>query len=256
MRHSTTFASALASVLCVVAAASPAHAAPGDDRWEFAISPYIWLPTVDTELGVEGVPFESDSQTDVADLLNSLDFALMLSAEAHKGRFGVLVDMQSLKLSQEGHLGGPVERETDGELGLFVATLAAEYRVVDEPRFSLDALAGARVLYADVEIDVADGPLGIGFDGGQNETWVDPIVGAKCSYRFTDALALNTYADIGGFGAASDITWQVQATLSYTFNEHFELYAGYRCFADDFERGEFQFDAKLYGPLLGATFRF
>src|SRR5687767_2082636 len=70
-----------------------------DTPWQFSISPYLWLPSVDTELGVEGVPVGAESNSNASDVLDMLDFAMLVSGEARKGKFAVLYDVQYLKLS-------------------------------------------------------------------------------------------------------------------------------------------------------------
>ena len=245
------------ALLCFSArpAAADGGRDPDDGRWHFSISPYLWLPSIDTNLRVEGLPFEAEGRESVGGFFDELDFAFMFSAEARKGRLGVLFDMQTLTVSQDSTLQAPTPRDADTELTAFIATLAAAYRVVDAPRFSLDAVAGARVQYADVEIKVTPGALGGGFEAGQHETWVDPVVGARCIFWPTDRWSLSGYADVGGFDVSSKLTWQLHATVGYWFNDHFELFGGYRYYADDFERGDFKFDVDLYGPVVGVTFR-
>jgi hypothetical protein len=65
-----------------------------------------------------------------------------------------------------------------------------------------------------------------------------------------------SYTFIGGFGAASRLTYQLVGTVAYSFNDHVALQVGYRLFADDYEHGAFKLDAKLYGPIVGLTFSF
>src|SRR5687767_4887667 len=58
LMHSMLVRMALVGV--VFACALPARAAE-DDSWKFAIAPYLWLPSVDTEFGIDGVPLEFDA---------------------------------------------------------------------------------------------------------------------------------------------------------------------------------------------------
>ena len=61
---------------------------------------------------------------------------------------------------------------------------------------------------------------------------------------------------VGGFGVASDLTWQLVGTLEYQFSDWFAARAGYRHLKVDYEDGGFVWDVDLSGPIVGATFRF
>ena len=244
----------VATLLC--GGVNTASAAGADDDRRFALAPYLWLPGIDASLGIRDVPVDVGSDTPPYDMLGNLDFALLLAGEARQGKLGLAFDFQTVKLSDDGTIHTPNERGFDYGVTIADATLALEYRVLDTASFSLDALAGGRVIYAKVSIDleaiVTEAPL----DADQNKTWVDPIVGAKCRYHFNDKWAINAYGDIGGFGAASDLTYQALGTVSYHFDDGIALHAGYRLFADDYERGGFKLDVKLHGPVIGLAFSF
>lgn len=236
--------------------AAAAAAADEDDAFHFTITPYLWLPSASTTLKVSDEPVEVETNTDGFNVFDNLDLALLACGEVRKGKIGLVYDFQYVKLSGDGtaNLG----RGTD--IGVDVkfadATLELGYRVIDEEQFSLTALAGARVMWADVGIDIDTSLPGSGFSGDQDKTWVDPVVGALLRYRFADKWAFNGYGDIGGFGVGSDLTFQVMGTFSYSFNDHFAIQAGYRYWSVDFEDGDFKFDANLHGPLIGLTFTF
>src|SRR3954471_4821704 len=76
------------------------QAEPG---WEFAVTPYLWAPSIDGKLRY-GVPPNSggtssaDVKIDSVNLLESLDAAAMIAAEARHGRFSVLADYIYLSL--------------------------------------------------------------------------------------------------------------------------------------------------------------
>ncbi len=58
------------------------------------------------------------------------------------------------------------------------------------------------------------------------------------------------------FGAASDFTWQVVASLGYDVSKRTVLNAGYRYLAVDYRSRGFRFDTAISGFLLGVSFRF
>src|SRR3546814_4472448 len=61
-----------------------------------------------------------------------------------------------------------------------------------------------------------------------SESWVDPIVGFRGHLDLGSGFTAMGYFDIGGFGAASDLTWQVYGGLGYRINSWVRGSAGYR----------------------------
>jgi opacity protein-like surface antigen len=258
--------SAIASVAVVVVvvmsflftcAAPVRAAAPEQDDWRFNITPYLWLPSVSSNLHVSDLGPEVEADTAASDLFDKLDFALLLCGEVRKGKWGVLYDFQCLKLSDDGVVGPVDGRHYDAELTVADATLGLQYRVAEAPDFFVDAFGGARVMYADTSIDISPGVVvPAGASGGEDKAWVDPIIGLKGRWQFADHWSLLGYGDIGGFGVSSDLTYQLMGTVAYHFNDNVALLAGYRYFAVDYDRGGFELDAAMHGPIIGLSFTF
>ena len=53
-----------------------------------------------------------------------------------------------------------------------------------------------------------------------NVWWIDPILGLRGQINFTRWLFLAAQGDVGGFGAGSQIAWNVQATLGVNFTRN------------------------------------
>src|SRR3954465_13429035 len=130
-----------------------------DDPWRFSITPYLWLPSVDTTLSVRDVPVEVGTGTSSFDILSKLDFVMLLGGEVRKGRVGVVYDFQYIKLSGDGSIDTPAA-DFDYSLTIADATVALEYRLVDEPKFTLDAIGGARAFYAKTSIGLEENATG------------------------------------------------------------------------------------------------
>ena len=252
MRINRTVLVVVAAVTCLGSVARAEEA-----QWQFSVSPYFWLSSIDTELRVEGVAAGAESETDVYDFHKVLDFGLLVSGEARRGKFALIYDAQYLQLSDpSAETTGDNAREVDMDITFAAAALAPGYRLVDRPKFTLDGFAGARVLYADVGLDVAAGNGFPAVSGGQDEAWVDPIVGARFHYRFAERWALHGHGDVGGFGIGSDLAVQVTGTVSYRLNEDVMFQVGYSLFDVEFIDGPFEFNALLHGPIVGLTFSY
>ena len=122
-------------------------------------------------------------------------------------------------------------------------------------RVSVDVLAGARIWYVDTEIHLSPGLLPAR-RAGDDEVWGDPVVGLRWNAPLGRGFFLTGYADVGGFGVASDLTWQLLGTLGYRFNDWISARAGYRHLDVDYKDDGFVWDVELSGPIVGATFRF
>src|SRR4051812_39578535 len=74
----------------------------GEPGWRFAVTPYGWLPTVDGNFrydrpsGAGGT--NAAVSVDPTNLLEALNFAAMIAAEARYGRFSISTDFLYLDL--------------------------------------------------------------------------------------------------------------------------------------------------------------
>ncbi|MGZ8998890.1 MAG: hypothetical protein ACXW2T_08550, partial [Allosphingosinicella sp.] len=144
----------------------------------------------------------------------------------------------------------------DGQLRskIYISTLAAGYRAVDQGRLFFDILAGARLTSMKIGLEL-EGPQR-SFSGSESDTWIDPIVAVRFQAPLGERWALRTYGDIGGFGIGSDLSWQMQAMVEHDLSRRWSLYGGWRHLDIDYENEGFVFDAALDGPIIGAVYRF
>ena len=240
------------------AAAADAEAA---DSWQFEATPYLWATGLDGTLAVTARPQAGIAvQQDFSDLFKILDFAAAGSFEARNGRWGVLFDAVYFKVSDTASVTGPrgfVTLAADGTVTQQIYTLLASYWISDGPS-QVDLFGGLR--YASVQGDVElratlpQLPLA-GRSFGQKEHWVDPVIGARIRQPLGENWTLVGYADIGGFGAGSDLSWQVIAGANYAFSPAIIGKLGYRVVAFDYSEQNFAYDMRFAGPYLGLGFR-
>jgi len=224
----------------------------------FSVSPYLWFAGLDGRVGVNQRLPSVDVDVNFSEIFKSIDWLpppVMVVGEVRYGRFAAFTDFIFLGLEDDkGATRGPISVTADVKLDTIVWTFGGAYRVIDMDRGSLDLLAGGRLWNADVKGTLA-GPLAVRQRSG-SKTWVDPIIGINGRIELGSGFALQAEADVGGFGVASDIDWQVLGTLQYQPTEWATLEAGYRYLAVDFDDNGFLFDVALQGPIIGASFRF
>jgi hypothetical protein len=225
------------------------------DGWRFGVTPYVWLAGLKGDVGT--FPRLPLASVDVGfdDLIENTDIALMLAAEARKDRFGIVADLSYLSVSADGDVPGPLFGGAGVDTRTFFGTVAGLYRVVNTDTVDVDLGAGTRIWYVDTEVNFDAGLLpGRSFEADQ--VWADPIVGVRLNIELGRDFSFAAAGDVGGFGLASDLTWQLLGTVDYRFNDWFSVRAGYRHLAVDYENDGFVWDVDLSGPIVGATFRF
>jgi hypothetical protein len=89
-----------------------------------------------------------------------------------------------------------------------------------------------------------------------SENWIDPIIGYRTRYDFESGIFLTHFAQVGGFGVGSDLTWDAFGGIGYQFNESVSAIAGYRHLEVDYEHAGFVFDVEMSGPVIGMTIHF
>jgi hypothetical protein len=236
--------------------------AADSDAFTLTITPYAWFAGVTGSVGVAG----ADSHVDASflDILDQTDSIIGLfgRAEVRRGRLGGFVDGGYMRLGIDNiatRLGNVDER-----FEMALVDFGLLYRVGQwpsdggRPSLALEALVGGRYVHLSNTFD-------FDFLGSRTQTkdWVDPIVGGQARVDLSDRWGLLLRGDVGGFGAASDLTWSAAGLVSYQFNlgrVQSEIFAGYKAIGEDYSSGsglrKFTWDTVLHGPLIGMSFTF
>ena len=225
-------------------------------RWQFGGAAYVWAASIEGTTGVGGLP-PVDVDASFSDIVDNLDFAFMGVGEARYDRYGIFTDLIYTKLSAGG-TGSAGVAKLSVENEMFIATLMGEYRIVEQGNTTVDLMAGGRLWYVGVDLDVkiASGDYKEGASLSSNETWVDPMIGAKARLQGASPWYLTAWGMIGGFGVSSDFTWDVFGGVGYELSDRWSLIAGYRGLGVDYESGDFKFDIVQHGPIFGGVFRY
>ena len=237
----------IAGLLCS-ASLMPAQAADqtAKDEWEFLVAPYVWASGLDGDLALAGVPASVDLS--FGDVFNVLDGGGLLHFEAARNRWTLLADAIYLDLGQDFDL---VPGEADVEQAILEG--GAGYALAD----SVDILFGARYTSVDTELRFT-GPLSLTIGGDQD--WIDPFIGARWTAELSKRWEASVRGDVGGFGAASDLVWQLRAAAILRASELIKVSFGYRLMDYDYEDGaglsRFEYDVQLSGAEIGVGFIF
>lgn len=235
-------------LLLALALAAPAHADEGE--WTGQVTPYLWGSALGGTLTpFTGAPTVSINKS-LSEVLEDSDGAFFISGFARRDRLVLLADFSTSSSSKEGRV--PPGVPAEGKLEQSSLTLAAGWRVMDEERFTIDLLAGLRRWDIDAQVDV---PL-MGVSRSPGLTFTDPLLAARANIALSPKWSLLGYVDAGIGGSGSDSTYQWLATLNYQPGERWVFSGGLRVLSLDYRDGGTRLDARLAGPLLGASWRF
>lgn len=218
-------------------------------RWEFRGDVYAWAQSLDGDIGMGRLSIPVD--IGFTDILENLDISFMGAFEARRGKWGFMADVVYAEISADGALfAGLAPFEfTQQQL---LTNLILSYSVVDSNPVKFDVYAGTRINSIDVEINSPRPRL----NRSRDESWVDPIVGARLQVELGGAFFIRAVGDIGGFDVASDLTWQAMAGFGYRVSENGSLLLGYRSIGTDYSDGGFSYDVTASGPVLGFEYKF
>lgn len=261
-----------AALLCAAAPLAPGNAAAQDaDAWRYSATIYGYLPDIGGKTRFPSNGGGSDLTLDIGTILDNLKFAFMGAFEANNGRWGVLADVIYMDIgasksgSRDLAIGGVIPAGTASNLNYdmkgWVGTLAGTYRTVNRPDYTLDVVAGARVLDIRQKLnwtvtgDVGQIPLPdrAGTREVDEQNW-DAIVGVKGRYAFGDGQRwfVPYYLDIGA--GQSKFTWQAIGGIGYSFGWG-DVVAAWRYTDYEMKSGKNVEEMTFNGPAIGAVFR-
>jgi hypothetical protein len=224
------------------------------DKWEFIIAPYALVPYIDGDASVGRV---EGAEVDVGpkDITENLDLGAMIQLEAHhESGYGISLAYNFMDLG-----GGATDPSgmvsLDAEIYQGILEGYGIYRV-NTDRGPLDFYGGVRWWDMDVEIKINNSQV-----VDNNADWVDPVVGARWMPQIADNWHLILKGDIGGFGAASDFTWNLQGGIIWDATDYLSLVFQYRALSVDYSTGtvgtpdRFAYDTITHGPMFGLAFQ-
>ena len=232
--------------------------------WNFRVSPYFWFVGLKGEIirppapdnPVEPPPPKFGIDVGFKDIRNSIKFALMLAGTYRGDRIVAQFNFSSLILESEAFT--PLElllQDNILELTYFGGDLEAGYRVVRNPKFEVDALAGVKFFYFGV--DLATNITGnVPIEGARSKGWVDPTIAVNIRYYPIRKVSFLGYGDIGIPGIGSDFSSQFFTMVQYHFTKTFFTSVGYRSYFLNIPEDEAIFNGQLQGWIARLSFQF
>jgi hypothetical protein len=271
-RAATALCFAASILLPTSAGAQTTQSGRGTGQWQFTATLYGWVTSIDQTVNFAGDRGSTDIHVSMSDVLNHLKMTFQGTLDAHNGRWGIFNDLFYADLGgvksrtrdfSVGNIGLPASTETDLNLDLktLMWTVAGEYRVGSDPAWTVDLLAGARMLQIRPTLGYSItgelGPVVIpGREGSKqvDESVWDGIVGVKGRYTFGDNRRWHApfYVDVGT--GQSQLTWQISGGIGYSYNWG-SVFATWRYLDYNFQSGKKLDSISLNGPMVGVAFR-
>jgi hypothetical protein len=208
----------------------------------------MWVVDVDMDTGLEE---PSGGTTDFSDILDKLDFAALVHFEGHRDRFGFLLDIVNLQLSDR-KTQGPIQLDTD--LNISVIEGAAIVALSDEPQRT-EFFFGFRSIVGKIEVEFeTTGPGGFIRREKEDSTLVDAMVGIRHIKPLSDKWTLSVRGDVAT--GDTDFSWNVEVGLGRHFGDSGTLHLMYRHLNMEADLGALEPEITLFGPVIGYTFHF
>jgi hypothetical protein len=279
------------SFATAAAAAFPAHAQiasspppqgsmPG---WSFAVTPYLWIPTLSADLratGPRGGAVSTSISAGIGDYISDINAGLMFGAVARHDRFSVLTDfvyVNTSLTSSVSHLSsvnlgsGPIDiprslqLSTGTRAALTIWSLAGGYTLLQGDWGNLDGLVGFRMLafssttnhLLSADIFGPNNTLVLSRTGSLNvgQTYFNAVGGVTGRINIPNSkFYLPYYFDVGGGGLP--LTWQIYAGVAYSLTRWADLSVGYRNLTFQNGGNTSVRNFALRGAIFAANFRF
>jgi outer membrane receptor protein involved in Fe transport len=126
------------------------------------------------------------------------------------------------------------------------------YRFLDGEKVKIDALMGVRYWHLPLSVQFSPSVPGLNFSGSQN--WADPLMGARIQFPLSPKLLVTILGDAGGWGAGSELDYQIVGAVGYKLNPKFRLDVGYRYLFVNYHPGDFLYKAAMSGAVVGVSY--
>jgi len=254
--QSDGFRTAFFLISLLAGSASVAESQAASSWSKHRITLYGWGSALDGDIRLAPLPRLSVSRS-FSETLSSLDFGAMAVYETRAEDWGLLIDLQAVKLSDGGHvpvLGAPGRIETE----LLGVLAAATYRIHETQSTYLDLLAGLRHWSIDTEarILVPPGmPPPFPTDARDSRSVTVPQLGIKGTWSAHSPWFVTGWAMVGA-GGNTDLASDAMVALGYGFSELASLMLGYRRVDLDYSGDRVDLDLSFQGPGVALDFRF
>lgn len=253
----------LAVVALGLALAAPWGSVRAEDGdWTGTLGLSVWPTALEGEsrVGPATIPLNLT--------LSDFELSPTIRSEVTRNRFSLALDIRWLRVGEDNivlYANNGNSLVGNWDFTLVNTELLAGFRVLTRPRLTLDALAGVRHNYQNMDV-LVKATLNNGFQdadeytGGFKDNWFDPFIGVRAITNTENRWWFNLRGDFGGFDVGSKMAWNVDAFAAFRVSEVVDLTGGLRFLDVDYSNDEagreyYSYNARQSGIVLGAIFR-
>ena len=268
--HAQTASAQPAPAASSTAPSQSAAPAGVNGPWQTDVTPFFWLPSMAGHVTLRGFETEANSTfLETIGNVSSFPISLMGEVDVHNDKWGVFIQpiFMQLSFAPSGRFFRSDITTTNFylEFGGFYTLANGAFSPGSD--WQVQAIAGGRYTQLDLKASLAlndplpFGPGGLSASGQQD--WVDPFIGLRTQIGLGRDFMLAFRGDIGGFGAGSSFSWNLQGLIGYNFTMFgapATAFIGYKGLYQNYQTGsgrnEFKWDEVFYGPAFGITTHF
>lgn len=227
-----------------------------EDQWQYQLSPYVWFVGIEGDVaaipGLPTVPIELSP----SDTLKDTEASYMVLFKAQKNRHGLFIDTLYTDTQSDVELLPKLGLKVKSTSRNTLVSVGYSYELMNSEGALAEAFAGLR--YWDVDtILTFNGDLLAGTKLKNREDWFDPLIGisGRTPVGNSDFFTSGWLA-IGGFNMGSDFFYDATINVGYQWSDSIDTMLGYRLFDVDYEDGDYLYNVKTSGWVLGLSWRF
>jgi hypothetical protein len=238
------------------APAAPKPSSASD--WHIDSTGYLWLAGVHGDLNA--FDYNVGFKASPGDLLSHVDIGLMEMVGVRYKRLVLTSDFIWITLSDT--KGRVLDRlpnapflSAEVKTRPVIFTQKVGYRLVDNKKIKIDGLAGFRFWHLGTTLTLTPSPFGNNPYTSRN--WTDPLIGGRIQIPLSPKIVATIAGDVGGWGAGSQLEYQVVGDLAYRIKPKMALDLAWRYLSLDYSsRSNFSSQLALSGLVLGMTYTF
>jgi hypothetical protein len=234
---------------------SPITEPPTSD-WYIRAYTSLWAGTF---TGTAGHPqTEVDVDANFGEIFDNGTWGLEFNFEAGPGPWYIILDGLWMHLGDDPTTSrGGLGADFDGDFGFIDIAGAYELRRfnIRGKQAALDGLLGFRWTSVSTNIHIEEGPVAGRITRDTDKDFVDPYLGLRSRFYFSDKYNLTTTATVGGVGVGSNLFASGEIMFEYRFDDAWSLLAGYRAYYYDYD-DNFEWNVVMHGPVIGLAVRF
>jgi hypothetical protein len=235
------------------AANNAAH--PSASDWQTDGTLYLWLPGVHGNLSAFG--YNVGFKASPADIISHADLGILGVLGVKYHRLVLIADfiygpLKASRTSTVVLLPNQPVVTSDVKYSAFILDPEVGYRVLNHENLKIDGLFGYRYFHQGITLNVATPQHNASSYSGTNYT--DPVVGARILYPITSKLLATIWGDVGGWGAGSQLDYNMVGALSYKIARRWALGAAWRYLYVDYKSANLTTVTAQSGIVFGVTY--